>query len=171
MNEPQYLREAGSAAEIPSVNVGGSGGLAPSVVSIDAGTTTMPLRERREKPRISETPPVPPPPPNLDDYEPIIGRAELGEIRYLTAALKGKTVKMVNSTAVGGGVAEMLNRIVPLLAELEVATHWDVITGGNDFFEITKAFHNALHGGKYDLFAPSPGGFPRDQRAKSAAPE
>jgi len=45
----------------------------------------------------------------------------------------------------------MLNRIVPLLAELEVATHWDVITGGNDFFEITKAFHNALHGGKYDL--------------------
>ena len=63
MNEPQYLREAGSAAEIPSVNVGGSGGLAPSVVSIDAGTTTMPVRERREKPRISETPPVPPPPP------------------------------------------------------------------------------------------------------------
>ncbi len=58
----------------------------------------MPVRERREKPRISETPPVPPPPPNLDDYEPIIGRAELGEIRYLTAALKGKTVKMVNST-------------------------------------------------------------------------
>jgi len=75
MNEPQYLREAGSAAETPSVNVGGSGGLAPSVVSIDAGTTTMPVRERREKPRISETPPVPPPPPNLDDYEPIIGRA------------------------------------------------------------------------------------------------
>ena len=151
MNEPQNLGEAGSAAETPSINVGGSGGGAPSVVSIDAGTTTMPVRERREKPRISETPPVPPPPPNLDDYEPIIGRAELGEIRYLTAALKGKTVKMVNSTAVGGGVAEMLNRIVPLLAELEVATHWDVITGGNDFFEITKAFHNALHGGKYDL--------------------
>jgi trehalose synthase len=48
-------------------------------------------------------------------------------------------------------VAEILNRIVPLLAELEVTTHWDVITGGNDFFEITKGFHNALHGGKYDL--------------------
>ena len=60
-------------------------------------------------------------------------------------------MKMVNSTAVGGGVAEMLNRLVPLLNELEVSTHWDVITGGNDFFEVTKAFHNALHGGEYDL--------------------
>ena len=58
---------------------------------------------------------------------------------------------MVNSTAVGGGVAEMLNRMVPLLSELEVPTDWDVITGGNDFFEITKAIHNALHGTPYDL--------------------
>src|SRR2546428_4261670 len=123
MNEPQYLREAGSAAEAPSVNVGGSGGGAPSVVSIDAGTTTMPVRERREKPRISETPPVPPPPPNLDDYEPIIGKAELDEIRYLTAVLKGKTVKMVNSTAVGGGVAGVFERGGPLLAVLGGANH------------------------------------------------
>jgi len=58
---------------------------------------------------------------------------------------------MVNSTAMGGGVAEMLNRLIPLLNELEVTTHWDVITGGNDFFEVTKAFHNALHGGEYVL--------------------
>src|SRR5207302_3472387 len=127
MNEPQYLREAGSAAETPSVNVGGSGGLAPSVVSIDAGTTTMPVRERREKPRISETPPVPPPPPNLDDYEPIIGRAELGEIRYLTAALKGKTVKMVNSTAVGGGVAEKIGR-----ASCRERVGGSVVVGGGE---------------------------------------
>src|SRR5260370_21077374 len=58
---------------------------------------------------------------------------------------------MVNSTAVGGGVAEMMNRLVPLLGELEVPPHWDVITGGNDFFEVTKAFHNALHGSEYQL--------------------
>ena len=45
----------------------------------------------------------------------------------------------------------MLNRLVPLLNELEVSTRWDVITGGNDFFEITKAFHNALHGASYQL--------------------
>jgi trehalose synthase len=45
----------------------------------------------------------------------------------------------------------MLNRLVPLLSELEVPAHWDVITGGNDFFEVTKAFHNALHGSSYEL--------------------
>jgi trehalose synthase len=45
----------------------------------------------------------------------------------------------------------MLNRLVPLLGELEVTTHWDVITGGNDFFEVTKAFHNALHGADCEL--------------------
>jgi trehalose synthase len=97
------------------------------------------------------TPPVPPPPPHLDDYRNIIGQANLDALRFLASDLKGKTIKMVNSTAVGGGVAEMLNRLVPMLTELEVATHWDVITGGNDFFEITKAFHNALQGSDYQL--------------------
>ncbi len=80
-----------------------------------------------------------------------MGQSQLDTLRYLAKELKGKTIKMVNSTAVGGGVAEMLNRLVPLLSELEVPTHWDVITGGNDFFEITKAFHNALHGTPYEL--------------------
>ena len=97
------------------------------------------------------TPPIPPPPPHLDDYQGIVGQGQLDALRFLASELKGKTIKMVNSTAVGGGVAEMLNRLVPLLSELEVATHWDVITGGNDFFEVTKAFHNALHGSAYEL--------------------
>jgi trehalose synthase len=87
----------------------------------------------------------------LDDYESIIGQGEVDALRFLAHELKGKTLKMVNSTAVGGGVAEMLNRIVPLLSELEVPAHWDVITGGNDFFEVTKAFHNALQGTRYQL--------------------
>jgi trehalose synthase len=91
------------------------------------------------------------PPPHLDDYKPIIGDAEIDELRFLAKKVANKTVKMVNSTAVGGGVAEMLNRLVPLLGELDVTTHWDVITGGNDFFEVTKAFHNALHGASYEL--------------------
>ena len=111
--------------------------------------------ERRKAPRTSprtwETPPAPVPAPHLDDYQAIIGTAELDELRFLARELKGRTVRMVNSTAVGGGVAEMLNRLVPLLGELEVTTHWDVITGGNDFFEVTKAFHNALHGAEYEL--------------------
>src|ERR1700739_4464655 len=106
-------------------------------------------RRQRPRPKISTTPPAPPPPPRLDDYEPIIGKPELDDLRFLARHLRGKTVKMVNSTAVGGGVAEMLNRLIPLLNELEVETKWEVITGGNDFFEVTKGFHNALHGGEY----------------------
>lgn len=108
-------------------------------------------RASRQLPASVLTPPVPPPAPHMDDYRPIVGQAMLDSLRFLANELKGKTIKMVNSTAVGGGVAEMLNRLVPLLSELEVATHWDVITGGNDFFEVTKAFHNALHGSPYEL--------------------
>jgi trehalose synthase len=108
-------------------------------------------RNRRRLPASVMTPPVPSPTPHLDDYRDIVGQAQLDALRFLAHELKGKTIKMVNSTAVGGGVAEMLNRLVPLLSELEVPTHWDVITGGNDFFEITKAFHNALHGSSYAL--------------------
>ena len=107
--------------------------------------------ERRKSVRDFRTPPAPPPPPHLDDYRNIIGQANLDALRFLALDLKGKTIKMVNSTAVGGGVAEMLNRLVPMLTELEVTTHWDVITGGNDFFEVTKAFHNALQGSDYQL--------------------
>jgi trehalose synthase len=86
----------------------------------------------------------------LDDYVPILGIQEVDDLRALAGRLAGRTVQMVNSTAVGGGVAEILNRLVPLMQELGVSPRWDVITGGNDFFEITKAFHNALHGGPYD---------------------
>jgi len=110
-----------------------------------------PQAGRGRKPRIPETPPPPPSPPRLEDYEPIIGRAQLDELRVLARGLHNKTAKMVNSTAVGGGVAEMLNSLVPLLNELAINTHWEILTGGNDFFEVTKAFHNALQGGEYSL--------------------
>ncbi|OQX83599.1 MAG: glycosyl transferase family 1 [Candidatus Omnitrophica bacterium 4484_49] len=53
---------------------------------------------------------------------------------------------MINSTAVGGGVAEILNRMLPLLKELEIDIRWEVIKGGEQFFDITKKIHNALHG-------------------------
>ena len=87
----------------------------------------------------------------LEDYSGVLGSAEIDEIRALAGRLQGRSVQMVNSTSVGGGVAEMLNRIVPLIEELNLSIRWDVITGGDDFFAVTKAFHNALHGGRYDL--------------------
>jgi trehalose synthase len=106
---------------------------------------------RHEQLASEEKPPAPVPPARLDDYKAIVGAAAVDELRVLAQKLKGKTVKMINSTAVGGGVAEMLNQLVPLLNELEVKTGWEIITGGDDFFEVTKAFHNALQGGDYKL--------------------
>jgi len=92
---------------------------------------------------------------HLDDYIGVLGEAEVAELRTLAAPLQGRTVQMVNSTAVGGGVAEILTRLVPILQELGLAIRWDVVTGGNDFYEVTKAFHNALHGGPYNMPAES----------------
>ena len=82
----------------------------------------------------------------LDDYAPIVGRTEVDEIRALAGPIQGKRIRHVNSTAVGGGVAEILHRLVPLLEEVGIPAKWDVIKGGGDFFAVTKAFHNALHG-------------------------
>ena len=88
--------------------------------------------------------------PVLQDYAAIVGEPEILELRELARRLAGRRVKMVNSTAVGGGVAEILNRLVPLMEEVNVPTRWEVITGGDKFFHVTKAFHNALHGAPYE---------------------
>ncbi len=86
----------------------------------------------------------------LDHYAAVVGRPEIEEVRALAARLSGRSIKMVNSTAVGGGVAEILRRLVPLLDEAGVETHWEVVTGSNDFYAVTKAFHNALHGAPFE---------------------
>ena len=75
----------------------------------------------------------------LDDYASVIGAGEIEELRALAKPLQGRSVEMVNSTAVGGGVAEILNRLVPLAEDLGIPIRWDVITGGEDFYEVTKA--------------------------------
>lgn len=82
----------------------------------------------------------------LEDYIPVVGESVIHDLRLLADRLRGKTVQHINSTAVGGGVAEILNRMVPLLKELGVESRWDVIKGGEQFFEVTKKFHNLLHG-------------------------
>ena len=86
--------------------------------------------------------------PKLSDYKDVVGRDVVGELYTLASHVGNRSIKMVNSTAVGGGVAEMLHRVVPLLNELGIETKWEVIKGGADFFDITKAFHNALQGKK-----------------------
>jgi len=127
-----------------------SGAKTPETTAFPTGSVTNGGKSRPLPPSLL-TPPAPPPPPHIEDYGSIVGQAEIDALRFLAHEVKGKTIKMVNSTAVGGGVAEMLNRLVPLLSELGIRTGWDVITGGNDFFEVTKAFHNALHGASYHI--------------------
>jgi len=85
----------------------------------------------------------------LDDYAGLHGAGEIEELRALAKPLRGRSIEMINSTAIGGGVAEILNRLVPLAEELDLHFQWDVMTGGEDFFDVTKSFHNALHGGPY----------------------
>jgi len=87
----------------------------------------------------------------LEDYEPIVGPGTIDELRLLGGRLAGKRVVTVNSTAVGGGVAEILNRMVPLCQQLGVDLRWEVMKGGEDFFAVTKRIHNALHG-KHEPF-------------------
>jgi len=82
----------------------------------------------------------------LDAYAPFVGRATIDDLRLLGEKLRGRRVQNINSTAVGGGVAEILNRLIPLLREVGIDAHWDVIRGGDEFFAVTKAIHNALHG-------------------------
>ncbi len=84
--------------------------------------------------------------PTLKDYEPFVGNEVIEELQLIADPLSGVAVQNVNSTAVGGGVAEILMRMVPLLTELGISASWDVIKGGERFFEVTKKMHNALHG-------------------------
>jgi len=82
----------------------------------------------------------------LDQYSQIVGPSIIDDLKLLGDRLQGKVVQHVNSTAVGGGVAEILNRMIPLLKDLGIESRWDVIKGGQQFFEVTKKFHNVLHG-------------------------
>ncbi len=75
-----------------------------------------------------------------------MGKSTLEDLKLLAAKLSGTVVQNVNSTFSGGGVAEILSRMVPLLGQLGVDARWSVIKGNEEFFGVTKKMHNALHG-------------------------
>jgi trehalose synthase len=85
----------------------------------------------------------------LENYAEVVGAGEIEELRALAKPLRGRSIEMINSTAVGGGVAEILNRLVPLAEELDLRIRWEVMKGAEEFFDVTKSFHNALHGEPY----------------------
>jgi len=89
--------------------------------------------------------------PKLDDYSEVVGQVAIDHLVELSNRLSSSSILHINSTSVGGGVAEILNRMVPLFRELGIDARWDVIKGGEEFFDITKKFHNALQGEKIEL--------------------
>ena len=90
---------------------------------------------------------------SLADYRKLIGETDYQLLRRLGETLRGVRVVMVDSTREAGGVAEILQNLVPLLNELGIPTAWEVVTGPPAFFAATKTLHNALHG-RPELLTP-----------------
>jgi trehalose synthase len=88
---------------------------------------------------------------NVDNYRAWVGDELIEEIHQLSDGLKGLRVCNVNATAAGGGVAELLSRMIPAYLALGVTVDWRLIYGDKDFFTITKSFHNALQGAELKL--------------------
>lgn len=89
--------------------------------------------------------------PRLWDYAKIVGEDAIEHLMVLAEQVSHESMLHVNSTSVGGGVAEILNRLVPLFNELGIDTKWEVIKGGEEFFSTTKKFHNALQGAPVEI--------------------
>lgn len=87
----------------------------------------------------------------LDAYAEAAGPEVIDHLRQLAEPMRGMKVVHVNSTRVGGGVAEILDKLVPLSCDLGLDTHWEVITGEADFYQCTKGMHNALQGSTVGL--------------------
>jgi trehalose synthase len=91
---------------------------------------------------------------DVEQYRLLVGDELMDEVAALAKELRSVRICHINSTAYGGGVAELLSRYLPLLQGVGVSAEWRLIHGEPEFFTITKAFHNALQGAHYDLQEP-----------------
>jgi len=87
----------------------------------------------------------------LNDFVRIVGEPEIDSIRDLAEGLKGLSITHVNSTSYGGGVAEILRSMVPLMRDVGLDATWEIIKGSFEFFSVTKKIHNALQGMSSEL--------------------
>ena len=87
----------------------------------------------------------------LADYKDIVGYGYISNIYRKAKELYGRHILHINSTYQGGGVAEMLSSLVPLMNDVGIDAGWRTLHGYPDFFGITKKFHNALQGGCINL--------------------
>ncbi len=88
---------------------------------------------------------------HLSDYASIVGRPLVDEIRERARRLEGKRIVHLSATAFGGGVAEILYTLIPLMVDVGLEVDWQVIYGREEFFNATKVMHNALQGNPQDL--------------------
>ncbi len=88
---------------------------------------------------------------HLENYRQWVGDELIDEVHELSKDLQGLRVCQINATAAGGGVAELLSRLIPVYLALGIATDWRLIYGDKDFFTVTKSFHNALQGAQISL--------------------
>jgi trehalose synthase len=88
---------------------------------------------------------------NPDNYRSLVGDDLIDELTGLARSLAGIRICEINATAAGGGVAELLGAEIPILDAMGVNADWRLIYGDAPFFEVTKAFHNALQGADLDL--------------------
>ncbi len=87
----------------------------------------------------------------LDDYSKFVGDDQIHRIFRQAHNLYGCRIIHINSTYTGGGVAEMLHSLVPLMNDAGLKADWRILRGSPDFFNITKKFHNALQGDSINL--------------------
>jgi trehalose synthase len=84
----------------------------------------------------------------MEEYLHIVGEKVLYNIYQKAAKLYERHLVHVNSTFIGGGVAEILNNLVPLTNDIGLDAGWRVLHGNLEFYDITKRMHNALQGSK-----------------------
>ncbi len=104
----------------------------------------------------------------LDGYREVAGDGPIRVLEGLARRLRGHRLVMVNSTSTGGGVAEILHRLVRMLNELGVPTTWEVMPGDARFYGITKTLHNRLHGWPAE-FRPGDAEYYREVNRRAAA--
>ena len=88
---------------------------------------------------------------SLIDYASIVSRGLMEEIKRLAEPIRGLRVLHLSATAFGGGVAEILYTLVPLMRDAGLDVEWRIIHGEEEFFNITKVVHNALQGDRRGL--------------------
>ena len=108
---------------------------------------------------------------SLADYRSIIRRELYEELRELSERLRGVRVLHVNATNFGGGVAEILYTLVPLMCDVGLQAEWGVMFGAEPFFNVTKNFHNALQGAPYELTVEARAIYEEYNRQSAAALE